>query len=327
MLGDLNASHLGVGGGFATGQNIPVGHLGLDFDQAELAGGVYKISNVVPGGPIDREKAAVEAGDYLVAVNGIALNADANLAKILQRQTGKRVVLTVAASADGSESREIKVKPEGRGEVSGWRYAQWVNNNREYVDKVSNGRLGYVHISAMGYGNLVKFRRDLSAEAREKDGVVIDVRYNSGGHVAPFVLDVLQRRTSMIGSFRGRSFNSSANMAGNRVLDLPTVLVQNERSLSNAEMFAEGYRRLGLGKIVGSGSNGWVIWTWGRRLVNGMYLRLPRVKVATIDGEDLDEADRKPDVFVERPMGESHSGKDSQLDAAVKTLLEQIDGN
>jgi tricorn protease len=327
MLGDLNASHLGIYGSVASGQNVAVGDLGLNFDPAALAKGEFKISGIVPGGAVEREKAEVEEGDYLVAINNVALNSETNIYEILSRTIGKRVILKVADSAAAEETREVKVMPMPTSQTSGLRYNQWVNQNRKYVDKVSNGRLGYLHIAAMGSGNLEKFKRDLTAEARQKDGVVIDVRYNNGGYVAPFVLEILQRRTSIVANFRGIKLNSSANMAGNRVMDKPTILVQNERSLSNAEMFAEGYRRLGLGKIVGSGSNGWVIWTWGRGLVNGMFLRLPRVMVETLDGEDLDVAPRDPDVFVERPMGESHLGKDSQLDAAVKTLLEQIDGN
>lgn len=326
MLGDLNASHSGVYGGDTGGTNTPVGDLGITFDPKEyVASGRFKIEDIVPDGAVAREKGDIKVGDYLLSIDGFDLTGKSNINQLLERTLGKRVKLGYAANPDG-ERKELSVKPISNGRTSNLRYLRWVEENRKYVDKISDGRLGYLHIAAMGYGDLQKFKLDLSAQTRQREGVVIDIRYNNGGYVAPFVLDVLHRRTTLYNYFRDKSFGTSANTAGNRVYDKPTILVQNERSLSNAEMFAEGYRQLGLGKIVGSASNGWVIWTWGTGLINDMLLRLPRMKVTTLEGQDLDDAPRMPDVFIERPIGEGLTGKDSQLDVAVQELLHQIDG-
>jgi tricorn protease len=155
--------------------------------------------------------------------------------------------------------------------------------------------------------------------------VVVDARFNGGGHTATFILDVLARRSVLLSAFRDRPPADAGHLAGNRVLNKPTVLVINERSFSNTEMFAEGYRRLGLGKVVGRPTGGQVIWTTGHRLLDGSTFRLPSIKVATPEGEDLEGTGRAVDIDVPLPMGEAARGVDRQLDAAVRALLEDID--
>ena len=326
MVGDLNASHLGVyysEGGAAD----PTGDLGIDFDPVEyLQYGRFKVSDIIPIAPASVEKSDLAVGSYVLAIDGVELDGKVNLPELLNRKIGKRVELVYADAPDG-ERKTMLIKPVIYSTTNYHRYTRWIRRNEEYVLKASNGRLGYVYIPDMGDYSLERFKLDLDSQIHEREGVVIDVRYNSGGHIAPFVIDLLMRRAGMLQVFRGRGRTSASNLAGNRVLDKPTIVVQNEQSLSNAEMFAELYRRAGLGKIVGTDSNGWVIWTWGTQLLNGAYLRLPYCKVSTLEGEDLDEAPRKPDIYVERPIGQSLVGKDDQLDAAVRVLLEQIDGS
>jgi len=326
MMGELNASHMGMR--YSAGPTPPGGDLGITFDPGEyLAAGRFRVEDVVPGGPVARQNSDLAAGSYLLAINGVELTTSTNINELIQRAVGRRVVLTYSDDPEGGERQTLAVQPMPSGQVNGFRYRRWVRDNAAYVERISSGRLGYVHIPNMGAGALEQFKLDLDSQVHGREGVVIDVRYNTGGYVAPFVLDVLHRRATMLNAFRGRGRTSAENLAGNRILDLPTVVVQNEQSLSNAEMFAEGYRRLGLGTIVGNGSCGWVIWTWGTRLLNGGYLRLPRLAVTTLEGEDLDEVSRRPDVYVDRPLGQSLTGEDDQLDGAVRVLLEQIDSD
>lgn len=326
LLGDLNASHLGCF--LSSGRPQPTGDLGLDFDPSEyLEHGRFKILKVIENGPVAREQSELQAGAYLLALDGVDLTGETNINSLLSGKVGKRVTLTWANDPKGVDKKQLSVKPVSSSIINRLRYRGWVRANEAYVERKTSGRLGYVHIPNMGRAALEQFKLDLDAQLHGKEGIVVDVRYNTGGFVAPFVLDILQRRTTMLQSFRGRGRTPAANMAGNRILDRPTVVLQNEQSLSNAEMFAEGYRRLGLGKIVGTETNGWVIWTTGTRLLNGCFLRMPFEAVLTLDGEDLDEAARKPDVYVERPVGESLTGKDVQLDAAVQILLAKVDGN
>jgi C-terminal processing protease CtpA/Prc len=221
--------------------------------------------------------------------------------------------------------REVAVRPISAEQYGDLRYRGWICANEAYVHRISGGRLGYVHIREMSYAAYQQFLSDLDAETHSKEGVVVDARFNGGGHTATFILDVLARRSVLLSIFRDKPPADAGHFAGNRVLNKPTVLVINERSFSNTEIFAEGYRRLGLGKVVGRPTGGAVIWTIGVRLLDGTWFNLPRIKVATPEGEDLEGTGRAVDIDVSLPVGEPARGADQQLGAAVATLLAQLD--
>ncbi len=127
-------------------------------------------------------------------------------------------------------------------------------------------------------------------------------------------------------TFRGYPTSNARSMLGQRSLERPTVLITNQHSLSDAEDFAEGYRALGLGKIVGEPTSGWIIFTGSRRLVDGTSVRMPGTFIRDLRGQDMELNPRPVDIEVERPAGEAYLGRDSQLDQAVETLLQQIGG-
>ncbi len=323
MVGELNASHLGARGG---GGMAPDSYLGLLFDRKVLESkGQFKIHEVVADSPVTMPEKPAVAGEYLLAVDGQRLDGKTiNLPELLQRKRGKKVKLLLNKRARPQGAREIVVQP-----VSGWqmddlRYDGWVSKNVEYVKEKSDHRLGYVHIPAMSYYAYRKFIRDLDTEAYQTDGIVIDVRFNGGGHIAPFILDVLYRKAYTSSSFRDKIYTSDTNLAGSRILDKPVILLTNEHSGSNAEMFSEGFRKLGLGKVVGMPTAGAVIWTTAVRLLNGTIFRLPHLKASTLDGENTEGRGRPVDIEVDRKLGEDAAGVDSQLDAAVKALLKEI---
>jgi C-terminal processing protease CtpA/Prc len=201
-------------------------------------------------------------------------------------------------------------------------YRDWVERNRSYVDSVSGGRLGYVHMFDMGWGSYRQLVEDLDAANFAKEGVVIDLRNNHGGFVNAYALDVFSRRGYMTMEVRGYPETNARALLGQRALQKPTVLVVNQHTLSDGEDFTEGYRTLGLGQVVGEPTAGWIIYTWGLQLVDGSSLRMPRSKIRGADGEVMELNPRSVDVEVVRPMGESYTGRDSQLDAAVRVLLE-----
>jgi C-terminal processing protease CtpA/Prc len=223
-------------------------------------------------------------------------------------------------------SREVAVRPCDAGVHDRLSYREWVRQNTAYAERESGGRLGYVHVRAMAFEYYTQLLVDLDAQQHEKEGVLVDVRFNPGGYVAPFILDLLLRRSYDRSVYRGGAATSSVNLAGGRILDRPTIVLTNEHSGSNAEMFSEGYRALGLGKVVGKPSAGAVIWTSGWQLLDGSWFRLPRIAVQTLEGENLEGAARPVDFDVDRPLGEWEQGRDRQLDEAIRRLLEQIDG-
>ncbi|NTU83160.1 MAG: peptidase S41, partial [Chloroflexales bacterium] len=320
MVGELRASHLGSGFGASSGSD---GYTGILFDPGELRGsGLLRVQRVVPDSPAASLERPPRPGEYLRAIDGTPLGAGVSLDRLLRRKVGRRVRLSLAETAEGGAAREVALRPIGGDAFGRLRYRDWVYANERYVSRVSGGRLGYVHIEQMSYPAYQQFLADLDAEAYGKDGVIVDVRYNSGGHTATFILDVLTRRSALLSGFRERAATDAGHLAGNRVLNKPTALVTNERSASNTEMLSESYRRLGLGKVVGRPTAGAVIWTYSMRLLDGASLRLPRFSIVTPEGEDLEGRGRPVDVEVERPLGEWALGRDRQLDAAVAALLE-----
>ncbi len=324
MVGELNASHLGAGG---RTDSAPDSFLGADFDRETLErDGHFKISRIIPESPLTLIAEPAQVGEYLVAVDEVVLNGQINLPEQLQRKQGKRVTVKLNDTPQLEGARELAVQPIEDNQHRNLRYKEWVRWNEAYVHEKSNRRLGYVHIREMSYEAYLRFIADLDTETHGREGVVIDVRFNPGGHIAPFILDVLHRRAYTQSNYRGLVSTTDTNLAGNRILEQPVILITNEHSGSNAEMFSEGFRKLRLGKVVGMPTAGAVIWTWGWSLLDGTIFRLPRLRVTTLEGENTEGTARPVDVQVDRPLGEAAQGIDSQLDVAVEQLLAQIDG-
>jgi tricorn protease len=325
MVGELNASHQGIGGpGGGGGQSPSVGKLGLRFDRAEFeSAGRLKVTEVIPLGPaaVTRQ---VAVGDYITAVDGTAIRPRSNLDQLLLHSVNRRVAVHVAKAAAGSDAREVVMQPVNTQTEKNLVYREWVEANRRSVDKASGGRLGYAHMNDMSEGALRRLYMDLDADNRAKDGVVIDVRNNNGGFVNVYAIDVLARRGYMNMTPRGLPLAPARTMLGQRSLERPTILVTNQHSLSDAEDFTEGYRTLKLGKVVGEPTSGWIIYTGSQTLIDGTTMRMPGTRITTLDGVTMELNPRPVDVPVTRPIGESLQGKDTQLDTAVRELLQQL---
>jgi Tol biopolymer transport system component/C-terminal processing protease CtpA/Prc len=321
MIGDLNASHMGLTG---PGSGAPVvGQLGLRFDGRTFESkGQLRVSEVVMLGPAD-VSGQIKVGDYLRSVAGTNVGPGFDLDAALAYTIDRRVVLTVSSTPDGP-TREVALKPIDQGTEKSLLYRQWVEANREYVLKASGGRLGYVHMVNMSAAALDQLHIDLDVENHERDGVVIDLRNNTGGFVNAYALDVFARQPYLKMSLRGLPESPARSVLGQRALESPTVLVINQHSLSDAEDFTEGYRTLKLGPIVGEPTAGWIIYTWNQRLVDGSTLRLPRMRVRASDGSDMEMHPRGVDVEVTRPLGEGLTGRDTQLDRAIRVLLTRL---
>lgn len=321
MIGELNASHSGIRPPDSGPPAARVGDLGLRFErEAYEAGKGLVIREVIVLGPSAIE-GSIKTGETLVAVNGERLAPGVSLDKLMRGLVGKRTVLTIGSAADPGKTREAVVRPVSAAVASGLLYRQWVNERRAYVEKISGGRLGYVHIADMGDASLAQLYIDLDAENQGREGVVIDLRNNNGGYVNGHALDVFTRRNYLLMTARDRFPVPSRQNLGQRALGLPTVLVINESSLSDAEDFTEGYRTLGLGRVVGKPTAGWIIYTGGRRLIDGSVVRLPFIRVEDLRGRNMELNPRPVDIDVDRPLGETLTGRDAQLEAAVRVLI------
>ena len=322
MVGELNASHSGVGGP-GGGAGPTTGRIGVRFDRGEYeTSGRLKVASVIPLGAA--AVAGVKPGQYLVAIDGRKIDARTNLDEVLANTIGRKVSLSMASSADGRDAREVAVRPVNAQTEKALLYREWVEERRAYVAKASGRRLGYVHMFDMGAGSLAQLYVDLDAENHTRDGVVIDVRHNNGGFVNAYAIDVFARRGYMTMTPRGGAEAPARTVLGQRALDAPTVLVTDQHSLSDAEDFTEGYRTLKLGPVVGEPTSGWIIYTSNVNLIDGSSLRIPSTVIRGSDGKVMEMNPRPVDVLVERPIGESYTGRDSQLDAAVRELLKIV---
>jgi tricorn protease len=324
MVGELNASHSGASGASAFSAQL-VGKLGLRFDRNVYEQtGKLKITEIIALSPAGINK-EIKVGQFLLAVDGKNIDANTNLDELLLGKTSRKVNLTI--SDDGTAKKEVSVKPVSTGTEKQLLYRQWVEANREYVDKASGGKLGYVHIPDMSENSLRQLYNDLDAENYKREAVVIDIRNNNGGFVNVYAIDVFARKGYLNFTPRGFPTSNGRTNLGQRSLEKPTILITNRNTLSDGEDFTEGYRTLKLGKVVGEPTAGWIVFTSGIALLDGTILRLPFIKITTNEGVDMELNSRPVDVPVKRAAGESYQNKDSQLDAAVRELLLQIGGN
>jgi C-terminal processing protease CtpA/Prc len=326
MLGELNASHLGHSGRTGPpqeGDGATTGELGLRFDRIAYENdGRFVVTEVVALGPA-HVAGDIAVGDEVIAVNGTALDRSSDLDLLLRDKSGRQVVLRVRTG--NGAARDVEVLATSGGAERQLIYRNWVESRRAYVDSISGGRVGYVHIASMSQGALDQLIFDLDQQNHAKDGVVIDVRNNNGGFVNVYALDILSRRNYFTMQGRGSAIRAPSRVQlGQRALLAPTVLVTNQNTLSDGEDFTEGYRELQLGSIVGEPTAGWIIYTGSRGLVDGTSVRMPGTFIRDNRGQNMELNPRPVDIEVERPAGESYSGRDTQLERAVQVLLGQI---
>jgi tricorn protease len=242
LIGELNASHTGVGGPAA--QQPFTGRLGVDFDRAVAEQqGALRVAAVLTGGPAALA-GGIGVGDYIIAIDGAPVQG-ANVDSLLSFTTGRRVAVRVGSSPDGRGARDVMVQPISTGAEKGLRYTEWVESRRAYVARVSNGRLGYVHMIDMGGGALRQLYTDLDAENLGREGVVIDLRNNNGGFVNAYALDVFSRRPYISMERRGTGVEASARLQLGQRGD-ESALVERRRGfhggLSRARAWAGDWR-------------------------------------------------------------------------------------
>ncbi len=328
MVGELSALHMYVYGGEhrrGADQSEPAG-LGARLARDENAGG-WRIQHVFltdphePArlGPLARPEADVRAGDLLLAVNGVATLSVADPGALLRGQAGKQVLLRV--QRPGSAPRELVVMPVPPARETDLRYTEWEYTRRLRVDSLSAGRVGYVHLRAMGAPDMAQWHRDYFP-VFNRDGLVIDLRGNRGGNIDAWILGKLLRRAWMWWQPRaGRAFANMPFAFQGRI-----VALVNETTISDGEAFAEGVRRLGLGKVVGTRTWGGEIWlSQDNFLVDRGIATAAETGVYGPEGDWMIEGHGvAPDLVVDNLPRATAEGGDAQLDAAVKLLLEDI---
>ena len=325
MVGEMDASHMGISAPPPPGApTAATGRLGLEFDRgAYEQRGQLRVTAVIPNAAAALSE-GVRVGDYVLAVDGTVITRDVSLDSLLAFKVGKRVAVRVAADANGTNAREVAIRPRNTAFEKQMLYRAWIDERRAMVAKLSGGRLGYVHMFDMGGNALTQLNLDLDAEMHGKDAVVFDVRNNQGGFMNGYALDVLQRSPYVNMVRRGVPSVPGRPVLGQRALEKPTILITSQGTLSDGENFTEGYRTMKLGRVVGEPTAMWDVYTGGGSMVDGTVVRLPFMRNAQLDNAALERASRNVDIPVERPMGERYTGRDVQLERAVQELMAQL---
>ena len=318
MVGEVNSSHSEVNGTSSVPPGPKQPTLAMTYDN-DYAGPGLKVIAVMPGSPADTSGSKVLPGDYILSIDGADVKNDENYYKTIQNKENHVVELLVNSKPVRDGARTVKLKPISPDVYSELEYTARVKHTTELVSKLSGGKLAYIHIREMLPASLAKFERELWSDAYQKDALVLDIRGNGGGNTHDAILQALSHK--VYGYTRQRDSVTETQPA--RSWDKPIVLLINEESFSDAEVFPQGFRALHLGKIVGTPTPGYVIGTREARLVDGTRYRIPSSAYYTLDGKNMENLGIQPDIYVENTPEDIVQHRDRQLETAVETLMKE----
>ncbi|MCC5822546.1 MAG: hypothetical protein LAT64_03095 [Phycisphaerales bacterium] len=335
LLGELSASHLGVTppSDYSNPDFRASGRLGIDA--TPLGDGRFRVDRVLPRSRTIVGEMGLREGDVITAIELEPLRPGDTLDMRLAGRTGDETIVTVDRSIPqengGSITRSVDliVVPISNGAERALRYDDWQLSNARMVHELSDGRLGYLHIRAMGAPDLVEFERDLFAAAYGRDGLIIDVRSNGGGWTTDRVLASLMYPKHAYTIPRGATEENGRGYPQDRLFiqryNLPVNMLCNTKSFSNAEIISHAFKTVGRGTLVGEQTHGSVISTGAFTLVDGTRVRQPFRGWFTPDGTDMENNGAMPDILVPQTPQDEVDGVDRQLKAAVEDLLKRLD--
>jgi tricorn protease len=321
MIGELNASHTGVSGGgnAATGlERAQTRYPG--FEMEPDASGYYKVAHIFKKGPADHDYVKLAVGHFILAVNTKELRTTGNYWKLFNLLPGRKFEFKVNDKPELEGAWTVSLEPLSAAAQGNLEYDRWVESREAIAHKLSSGTIGYLHIKAMDAASLEKFRRDL-LENLDKKALIIDQRFNGGGGIDQELLEILNQRKKYE-SYRGRDSVEIPRPV--QAFFGPMAVLQNERSASNAEMFPEGFRTLGLGKVIGVPTYGAVIGTGSFRLLDGSTIRTPSFGVFTARGQNFENYGVPPDVLVDNTPEDFLTGHDRQVEKAIEVLRAEM---
>lgn len=329
MLGELNASHLG----FSVFASSPrssepftdvTAHLGVRFD-GSFEGPGWRVRDVLPGGPASKRRSLIEAGEVVLSVDGTEVSPATDPTLVLNGDLDRDIQCQVRA-ADGTV-RSVTIRPISYRTARSLLYDAWLERNRRAVDEASGGTLGYLHIRGMNWSSFLKFEEELYEVGYGKDGLVIDVRKNGGGSTTDHLLTALTQPVHAVTVPRGGGPGYPHDRKVYATWNKPIVVLCDQDSFSNAEIFSHAIKHLERGPIVGVPTAGGVISTGAQGLLDrfGM-VRMPFRGWFLVDtGEDMELNGCVPHHVVWPWPGELPRGKDVQLETAVRVLASDVE--
>ncbi len=330
LVGELSALHTFVRGGDLRqpADSVVPGSLGARLIRDE-AGGGYRIARVFRAdpeypdrlSPLGKPMSEIREGDVIATIDGVPTLGVPDPSLLLRNTAGRQVLLEVKPAAGGPARKEIVV-PIAASADSDLRYAEWEYTRRAEVEKAGRGELGYVHLRAMGGDNYTEWVKNFYPVFNRK-GLIIDVRHNRGGNIDSWILEKLMRRAWFY--WQGRVGNPTWNMQ--YAFRGHMVVVCDESTASDGEAFSEGFRRLGLGKVIGTRTWGGEIWLSSSNvLLDRGIASAAETGVYGPEGQWLIEGHGvDPDIVVDNLPHATFEGRDAQLEAAIRYLQEKIE--
>ena len=329
MLNQLTVGHMFIGGGDVPRPNFVAGGLlGCDY---KIENGRYRFARIYNGenwnpqlrAPLTQPGVNVKVGDYLIAVNGKELRATDDVDQAFESRAGKQVVIKVSANADGSNAREVTVVPTGN--ENALRNLAWIEGNRRKVDQMSGGKLAYVYMPDTANGGYTSFNRYFFAQTN-KDGAVIDERFNGGGLLADYVVQQLTRQ--LLSFIHYREGGQDVPVPAGAIYG-PKAMLINELAGSGGDAMPWYFRKAKVGPLIGKRTWGGLIASFRLpQLMDGGFVTAPDAAIYGLNGDwEVENVGVPADMEVEFDPALWRQGRDPQLEKAVEWLMEEIKKN
>ncbi|REJ90058.1 MAG: peptidase S41 [Planctomycetota bacterium] len=321
MLGELNASHTGARYFGRHGTGDATASLGMLYD-VEHDGVGLKIAEIIKRGPADRADSEIRAGHIITHIDGDQLAVDVNPWRLLNRKSGKPVRLTLHDPVKDREYHEI-IRPTSQSGEANLLYERWIETRRELCEKVSGGKIGYVHVRGMDDASFRRVYSEVLGRNNDKQALIVDTRYNGGGWLHERLTTFLDGELYCYFLPRG---HQRGDLGGEPIdkWTKPVAVVQNEGNYSDAHFFPWAFKTKKIGKLVGAPVPGTstAVW-WEGQIDPSLVFGIPQVGITTLDGRYLENFQLEPDVLVLNDAESMAAGEDKQLVKAVEVLLEE----
>lgn len=314
LLGELNVSHTGAR--FFTRAGVRTACFGAFFDRNHMGDGL-KIQEILPMGPLDGNR--LKPGDIILSIEGTPLLGNTDYYPLLADKAGKKLLLTVES---GGKKREVVVKPISQGDLFELLYKRWVKRMTATVERISGGRLAYVHVRGMDSESFRTVYSEILGKYRSREAVIVDTRHNGGGWLHDDLAQLLSGREYCRYTPRGRYIGSDPIARWTK----PSCVLVSEDNYSDAHGFPFVYRFLKIGKLIGAPVPGTMtaVW-WESQIDPSIVFGIPQVGVKSMEGDYMENKELIPDIVVYNFPGEMLKGVDRQLETAVREMLKEAD--
>lgn len=318
FLGELNASHTGARY-YAPGSTRPTATLGAFYDPTYKGDGL-KIKEVLPLGPLGGAKSDFKAGSVILKIDGHPILANQDYSELLNGKAGKRVLISYKPEGKGKVKEEW-IKPISSGQEGALLYKRWVKQRQDMTEKLSDGKVGYVHVRGMDSNSFREVYSQLLGRYRNAEAVIIDTRYNGGGWLHDDLVTLLSGKVYQQFVPRGQFIGNDPFNKWTK----PSAVLMCEANYSNAHGFPWLYKELGIGKLIGSPVPGTMtaVW-WETQIDPSIVFGVPQVAIKDMRGDYLENKELFPDIEVYNTPESELAGRDLQLEQAVKHLLEEV---